>query len=551
MFFRSLPPFSWSNQVENQEQENFKYQNFQKMTWISGVAIASIAFTAWNIVERRPWMAATVAVGGICLEMALICLFPSKAETIEEKDLEETDPIDTFPVDSSPVAAKSPALDSQILSPVATKMCETVEGLEILIENLEAAYPIQAMNSMRIKDKQIGGMMGQACGDAIGLFTEFTTRDEAQEMMAGHPIELGPDYPEKFQNGYNWGHINRFIKNGWTDDTDQALSLLRALYLQMNQKEDETLCSFELLFARELKKWRCYGLRTEDSFIGRSDPYCMGLGALVESVLRKSSFLKHAKQTAEDVWGKKRDIPLQNRPAANGAIMRTAPIGLIFYRSLNDVIFYTIEACKVTHADPRCIASCIAFNVAIALSLRGYDCDTLFKAAEEVGLASLRYELDLVAEKELLSEEETKDLDTLYEKLAEDFKAHLHGDWDSLDLDEGYKDSKKMNKIGYTFKCLGAAFYALRLASQEEEKDDNLFRTIIEMIAAEGGDADTNGAAAGALLGAYLGFKDRFPQNWTSQLADAPVLEQAIQHVEELSLKHENHLKVLGKKSMA
>jgi ADP-ribosylglycohydrolase len=64
------------------------------------------------------------------------------------------------------------------------------------------------------------------------------------------------------------------------------------------------------------------------------------------------------------------------------------------------------------------------------------------------------------------------------------------------------------------------------------------------MIAAEGGDADTNGAAAGALLGAYLGYKGQFPLNWTTQLADAPVMEQAIQHVEELSLKHASHLKM-------
>lgn len=394
-------------------------------------------------------------------------------------------------------------------------------------------------------------MMGQACGDAIGLFTEFTTREEAQEMIDGQSIELGPDYPPKFKNGYNWAHICRFVKNGWTDDTDQALSLLRALYKKMKYDKfpsstiDYSTISFEILFGIELKKWIKCGLKTEPPFIGRNTPYCMGLGALVASVLRHPNFLKQPQQSAEETWAVKPELPLQNRPAANGAIMRTAPIGLIFYRSLADVVSYTIDACKVTHADPRCTASCVALTIAIALSLRGYDSQTIFKAAEEGGLGVLRQELELAAQKELLSKEEIDGLDDLYESTANDFKAHLYGTWKTLDLDEGYKDATKMNKIGYTFKCMGAAFYALKLADlYQKEKITHIFELIIEEIAGEGGDADTNGAAAGALLGAYLGYNNKqFPSNWTTNLADKPVMQQAIKHIQELSTMHQKTLK--------
>ena len=55
-----------------------------------------------------------------------------------------------------------------------------------------------------------------------------------------------------------------------------------------------------------------------------------------------------------------------------------------------------------------------------------------------------------------------------------------------LNLDEN-------GKIGYTYKTLGAGFYALH--SNED------FETTITKIVMEAGDSDTNGAVAGALLG--------------------------------------------------
>ena len=145
---------------------------------------------------------------------------------------------------------------------------------------------------MTLHDRQQGGMNGQAFGDAIGLYTEFTTRDEAQEMIDGKPLDMSATYPKKFIKGYNWSHIKRFIKNGWTDDTDQALSLLRSLYrsIKLEKSTEPENRSFTAIFAEELMSWRKGGLKSKGSFIGRSDPYCMGLGALVASVLKHPIF---------------------------------------------------------------------------------------------------------------------------------------------------------------------------------------------------------------------------------------------------------------------
>jgi ADP-ribosylglycohydrolase len=52
--------------------------------------------------------------------------------------------------------------------------------------------------------------------------------------------------------------------------------------------------------------------------------------------------------------------------------------------------------------------------------------------------------------------------------------------------------------IGYTFKALGCGFYGLR-------KGTDFRQTIIELIM-EGGDADSNGAVCGAMLGCKVGY---------------------------------------------
>ncbi len=499
--------------------KSYLYENAAKISVMTGVALACLAATVWSTLRQKPGAALVMAATGVCLEIVLSILWPNRRRIQVEAP--------KVKFDSMPPLEKVP-LEEQI---------EEQNQIEKALAHLEQTYPVKPIDPVVIRDRQIGGMQGQAFGDAIGLWTEFTTRAEAQEMIGGRPMQLGPHYPPRFKNGYNWNHIKRFTKNGWTDDTDQALSLVRALYRYFKGDQKEQMTS---LFADELMKWRKGGLKTDDLFLGRQNPYCMGLGALVSSVLKEENFLKEPLQAAEKVWAQDPQKPLRDRPAANGAVMRTAPIGLIFYHSLEDVVTYTVDACKVTHADPRCTASCVAVTVALALIMRGYqDCQTLFDAAETIGLAVLREELTLAAQKKLLSNEESQDLEALYAACAEDFKQHLHGDWTFLDLDEGFKEAGKINKIGYTFKCMGAAFYALKQADQQQKQGKtDIFRRLIEEIAGEGGDADTNGAVAGALIGAFLGYQGQFPKNWTDNLADKPAIEQAAQHIEELKNLH-------------
>ena len=50
--------------------------------------------------------------------------------------------------------------------------------------------------------------------------------------------------------------------------------------------------------------------------------------------------------------------------------MRTSILGTMEFGDLKKVIANTKRACMVTHADPRCVASCVAVTIAIALMLQ-------------------------------------------------------------------------------------------------------------------------------------------------------------------------------------
>ncbi|KAG0237994.1 hypothetical protein BGW41_008259 [Actinomortierella wolfii] len=84
---------------------------------------------------------------------------------------------------------------------------------------------------------------------------------------------------------------------------------------------------------------------------------------------------------------------------------------------------------------------------------------------------------------------------------------------DALQLGQGAK-------IGYTFKCIGSGWYAVTRKEDPQATQDayrgpsGLFRGCLEQVTLEAGDADTNCAVAGALLGARFGLQQGIPVKW-------------------------------------
>jgi len=209
-----------------------------------------------------------------------------------------------------------------------------------------------------------------------------------------------------------------------------------------------------------------------------------GMGRTVRNVTSASNFLRDPFGAARAEWERG-----GRQAAANGAVMRTSVLGVWDFWDQEKVVENARLAALVTHADPRCVASSVAVSVAIAELLKNRTPD-IEKVAEAAASAGARFDPGL---------------------------PEVVGAGYELRLDEP-------GKFGYTYKTAGAGFWALRTAKSFEEG-------VVDVVNA-GGDADTNAAVAGAMLGARFGFK-AIPAEWADGLAEKKALDQRI---EELSL---------------
>ena len=257
---------------------------------------------------------------------------------------------------------------------------------------------------------------------------------------------------------------DNFEPGEWSDDTEQALCILYA-YL-----EGDPNTPIEQQIAKQIHRWF-----TEDG---------KGCGGHTREVVTHKLFLETPLQASQEVWeGRDRGS------APNGGVMRTAAVGIINPWDLNWTENAAVSCCAVTHFDPRCVASAVAVSIAIAGLIQGWAIKDVTNEAME---RAFKYNA------EVIPFIRTKDLG-------------------ALDLDrEG---------IGYTYKCMGAGFWALR---KFEEQGD--FLTCLVDILREGGDTDTNGAVAGALLGAACGV-DHIPQGLVDGLQKRAELHEMISRV--------------------
>ncbi|KAF9183850.1 hypothetical protein BGZ51_001974 [Haplosporangium sp. Z 767] len=95
--------------------------------------------------------------------------------------------------------------------------------------------------------------------------------------------------------------------------------------------------------------------------------------------------------------------------------------------------------------------------------------------------------------------------------------------------------------MGYTFKCIGIAYYGatrqldLSPTLPEYHGPAGLFRGLIEQVTLEGGDADTNCAVLGSLLGARFGLENGLPSTWWEELRHLEwlntILDRYIEHI--------------------
>ena len=106
------------------------------------------------------------------------------------------------------------------------------------------------MENETIKERFLGTIFGQAVGDALGLSTEFMSKQEVDQFYP-NGIE---DYSQIVQDD----HRRRWQRGDWTDDTDMMLCILDSF--MACQKVDT------LDIARRFKEWmmkRVWDIRSE------------------------------------------------------------------------------------------------------------------------------------------------------------------------------------------------------------------------------------------------------------------------------------------------
>jgi ADP-ribosylglycohydrolase len=313
------------------------------------------------------------------------------------------------------------------------------------------------MNQEKItmmQDQRRGALYGQAIGDALGAFYEFSGN-------------LGPDERARYRDSGT-----AFKAGEWTDDTEQALVLLRAFI-----EESDDMAKAAPIIGEGFQKW------LHDD--GR------GCGNHTGRVLTDIVYALDPLAVSEKVWEQG-----GRKAAPNGGVMRTVGVPLVRPWDNEWVIKAATLGCKATHFDPRCVASSVAVSVACAALIRGDGIPVALQQGIDAG----------------------KTIEPGIEK-------YLTMPLNKLKLGGP--------SIGFTYKCAGAGFWALwEFQRRDDEQYDDLwcdrFEDILNTLIRERGDTDTNGAVAGALMGTHVGFENLMILDLVSGLQHTEKLDELL-----------------------
>ncbi len=191
-----------------------------------------------------------------------------------------------------------------------------------------------------LRDRIFGLLFGAALGDAMGLAAEFMRRAQASFRYGTQLLHTRAFTRDR--------HRERWLAGDWTDDTDQMLLLL------FNLLEGSTGAVRVPQFSESLLQWAHRGFPETGDAAGLgifhfshshfliADILYAGIGATVQAVLVHPKFITDAHACAFEVWDTR-----GRTLAANGAVMRTAVLGVPHFTDLNLVLQNSDAACKV------------------------------------------------------------------------------------------------------------------------------------------------------------------------------------------------------------
>jgi ADP-ribosyl-[dinitrogen reductase] hydrolase len=299
-----------------------------------------------------------------------------------------------------------------------------------------------------------GALMGLAVGDALGTTNEFAhlSAPAFPTKAAGPLRDIVGGGPFRVQAGQV------------TDDTHMAICLADSLVERGGFDAADV--------AARYVEW------THAAF---------DVGAQTSAALRAIASGVAVDRAGRQIW-----LDRGRNAAGNGSLMRTAPIGVL----VDDVELrrrVSMDDSAITHFDPRCQIACAAFNAAIAAGVRGGTAQMMMDAASAEVAEAARL---LAARQPELAQEIAAAQSALTDdlELARAANPELYG-----------PELHLLKQQGFVRVAFRLAFWELMHAYSFEE-------ALIDVVN-RGGDADTNGAITGALLGALWG-EDAIPGAW-------------------------------------
>ncbi|MGO1072432.1 ADP-ribosylglycohydrolase family protein [Lysobacter sp. CA199] len=279
-----------------------------------------------------------------------------------------------------------------------------------------------------LRQRYLGCLLGLACGDAVGTTVEFRGRGDFEPltgMVGGGPFALRA--------------------GEWTDDTSMALCLAASLiHCRGFDARDQM---------NRYCNWRAHGYMS-------SNGECFDIGMTVSAALDR--YLRNQDPYAGDPGP---------RAAGNGALMRLAPVPMLWRRDAEQVRHYAAESTRTTHGADEAL-----------------DCSRLFAGQLRAALMGAGQEAVLTP---------------AMAPPASESVAAIHA--------RAYagKPESEIVGSGYSVQSLETALWCFLHTDS--------FETAILRAANLGDDADTTAAICGQIAGAYYGV-DAIPRDWLDTL---------------------------------
>lgn len=165
------------------------------------------------------------------------------------------------------------------------------------------------------RDRSLGVLVGQACGDALGVPYEFGSRH-----LDGDPQMLG-------------GGLGDYAPGEWSDDTQMALCIAEVAATGADLTSSDALDAI----AERFEDWYADG----PADIGNQTSAVLGLARTLSG--SPAARLRAASRTVHERTG---------RSAGNGSIMRTAPVALAHLDDPDAAAEAARLVSELTHHDP-------------------------------------------------------------------------------------------------------------------------------------------------------------------------------------------------------